>query len=90
MEAMLAGCVPIVADCGGPGEIVTEECGFRIALGNPKTMADEIADAILKLHSYRGMMLSKSTAAHQRIATSYSEESYLQSVEGIYREVFQT
>ncbi len=86
MEAMLAGCVPIVADCGGPGEIVTGECGFRVALGKPQTMADEIADAILKLHSDREMMLSKSTAAHRRIATGYSEESYLQSIGEIYSE----
>jgi glycosyltransferase involved in cell wall biosynthesis len=90
MEAMLAGCVPIVADCGGPGEIVTEECGCRIALENPKTMADEIADAILKLHLDRAWMQSKSTAAHRRIATGYSEQSYLQSIEGIYREALKS
>lgn len=27
MEAMLAGCAPFVADCGGPAHIVTEACG---------------------------------------------------------------
>jgi glycosyltransferase involved in cell wall biosynthesis/GT2 family glycosyltransferase len=30
VEAMSAGCIPVVADCGGPVEIVTEgESGFR-------------------------------------------------------------
>ena len=31
MEAMLAGAVPVVADGGGPGFIVTPECGFNPA-----------------------------------------------------------
>ena len=35
MEAMLAGAVPVVADGGGPGFIVTPECGFKIRVGGP-------------------------------------------------------
>lgn len=36
MEAMLAGCVPIIATCGGPGTAVTDECGVRVPVTSPK------------------------------------------------------
>ena len=48
MEAMLAGCVPIVADCGGPGSAVIDECGVRIPVTTPDDMAEKIADAVVR------------------------------------------
>ena len=86
MEAMLAGCVPIVADCGGPGDIVTNECGFRIPVTTPQRMAEEIAEIVLRLNTERGLLESMGQAAHQHIATNYCEESYLKCINAIYRD----
>lgn len=84
MEAMLAGCVPIVADCGGPAEIVTDECGFRIPISTPRQMAEDIARIILRLNAERGLLESLGKAAHQRIATEYCEDKYLEKTNAIY------
>ncbi len=43
-EALALGAVPVVADFGGPGDIVTPEIGYKIALRNE-------SDLILKLGS---------------------------------------
>ena len=84
MEAMLAGCVPIVADCGGPGDIVTDQCGFRVPLSSPEEMAGAIAAIVCKLDADRSLFKALGLAAHDRIATHYSEDHYLQSIEEIY------
>ena len=49
MEAMLAGCVPVVADCGGPAHIVTDDCGWKIPVGGRAGMIDALAEAIATL-----------------------------------------
>ena len=84
MEAMLAGCVPVVARCGGPGEIVTDACGFRVPAGWPRKMGAEMAQIILRLNAGRELLETLGQAAHQRIATEYSEEKYLESINAIY------
>ena len=86
MEAMLAGCVPIVGDCGGPGEIVTDECGYRVKVSDSQQMAEDITEIICKVDSDRGLIRSLGKAASQRIATDYSQDSYLESIEKIYSE----
>lgn len=84
MEAMLAGCVPIVADSGGPHDIVDENCGFRVPVTTPEKMAAEIAAHIRRLNADRGLLKTLSLAAHQKIAHTYNEESYLKSIRRIY------
>jgi len=86
MEAMLAGCVPIVADCGGPAEIVTDECGFRVPVSTPTKMSEEITKILLRLNQDRSLLESLGQAAHRRIAEHYSDESYLKTINGIYSE----
>jgi glycosyltransferase involved in cell wall biosynthesis len=41
-EALAKGAVPVVADHGGPGDIVRDDVGYRIRLSNERQMAEEI------------------------------------------------
>ena len=46
-EALAFGAVPVVADYGGPGDIVSAQVGYRIPLTDERAMAQEI-DSVLK------------------------------------------
>lgn len=87
MEAMLAGCVPIVADCGGPNYIVTDDCGYRIAVSSREQMVREIVDAIRTIDLDRSIILKKGELASKRIATHFTEDNYRRTVNAIYSAV---
>lgn len=84
MEAMLAGCVPIVADAGGPGTAVTGECGFRIPVESPAQMARDIADAVLRLDQDRALLAQMGAAAPSRIAGQYAHHRFIEAIQTIY------
>lgn len=84
MEAMLAGCVPVVADCGGPNFIVTEDCGCKIPVSSSGKMISRIADAILLLDRNRNLILEKGSRASERIAKHFSEDHYRRMVNNVY------
>lgn len=86
-EAMLAGCVPIVADCGGPGRIVTEECGYKAPVSSLGAVIDEISKAILHLDQNRGVLRNKGLAAAQRILSKFSAENYRVTVNSVYEAI---
>ncbi|HXC35504.1 MAG TPA: glycosyltransferase, partial [Candidatus Acidoferrales bacterium] len=83
-EAMLAGCVPVVADCGGPAHFVTEASGWKVPVGNMAAMVDGLAAAIAALDKDRALLQRKSVEATNRITTSFSEDAYYQTMNGIY------
>jgi len=41
-EALACGAVPIVADFGGPGDIVRPDVGFKVALTNEDDMVEKM------------------------------------------------
>jgi len=84
MEAMLAGCVPIVADWCGPAEFVTPECGYKVAVTDPKKMATEIARILCLLDNDRSLLRIKGDAASTRIRSSYSEAQFLKTMNKIF------
>jgi glycosyltransferase involved in cell wall biosynthesis len=84
MEAMLAGCVPVVADCGGPAGIVTDACGYKITVSNPGRMVDDLAAVILMIDSKREIIQAKGAAAAERIATGFSEGHYRKTMASVY------
>jgi len=84
MEAMLAGCVPIVANCGGPAHIVTDDCGWKIPVGGRAGMIGALAEAIATLHRNRELLRQKGSLAAQRIATGFSEEAYRRTMNEKY------
>jgi glycosyltransferase involved in cell wall biosynthesis len=85
MEAMLAGCVPIVADCGGPADIVASGTGFKVPVTTPAKMAEDIADVICGLHQKQDALKRMGAAARERIKTAYGEDTYLAQVEEVYQ-----
>jgi glycosyltransferase involved in cell wall biosynthesis len=52
-EALASGAVPVVADFGGPGDIVYPEVGYKVALSNENDMVSEIEKILTNLAGNR-------------------------------------
>ena len=67
-EALALGAVPVVADFGGPGDIVTDEVGYRIPLTDEHQMAAQIESVLKHLASDRNHLetLRRQGAAYAR------------------------
>jgi len=85
LEAMLAGCVPVVADNGGPSVAVTEDCGYKIPVSTVDRMAEEIADHIVAMDRDRTIILQKGELASKRVATHYTEDHYCLTINAVYQ-----
>lgn len=83
-EAMLAGCVPIVADCGGPGQMVIEDCGYKVPASSPDALVEELSRIIVQIDSNRDILRKKGPAAAERIARDFSEEHYRNTINSVY------
>ena len=55
-EALATGAVPVVADFGGPGDIVHPEVGFKVPLTNEREMVTEIGKILAHLAGNRGLL----------------------------------
>ena len=86
MEAMLSGCVPVVAGCGGPGWIVTDDSGIRVGVTDARQMAGDIAAALLLFDSDRQLLARLSDGARRRIRSAFHERNYLGHIESAYRD----
>ncbi len=84
MEAMLAGCVPIVADWCGPAEFVAPECGYKVTVTDPIKMATEIARILCILDADRSLLRVKGDAASTRIRSSYNETQFLECMNKLF------
>jgi len=84
MEAMLAGCVPIVADGGGPGTAVAAGCGVRIPIETPQQMARDIGAAVVRFHENRELIPQMGAAAARHIAQQYSHERFITAIREVY------
>ncbi len=59
-EALATGAVPMVADYGGPGDIVHNGIGFKIPLSNEKESISYIQSTLDQLEKDRGRLLELS------------------------------
>ncbi len=55
-EALATGAVPVVADFGGPGDIVHSEVGFKVALTSESGMVAEMERALTELAENRELL----------------------------------
>lgn len=90
MEAMLARCVPVVADCGGPAYIVTDDCGIKVPTDSRGKAVQAIADALLDLQASPAKLNNFAEASRHRIMECFTMEAYLEKTEGIYASAMDT
>jgi len=87
MEAMAAGCVPIVADCGGAGPMARSSGSEPIPVTTTDRMTREIAEVIRRLWLDPERWIDLSHRASEGIQNGYSSEHYRQSMTGFYNVV---
>ena len=83
-EAMLSGCVPVVASCGGPAMLVNENCGFALPPTNPEELAQGIANVLTQLWRSPELLQRLSHASVERVKTYAAEEAYLAGINAAY------
>jgi glycosyltransferase involved in cell wall biosynthesis len=78
VEAMAAGCVPVVHDSGGPREIVTDEVGYRW------TIVDKAVEFVSELIADDGLRRTMSNAAMSR-AENFRPETFEATLANVIR-----
>ena len=86
MEAMLAGCVPVIVDASAQAAVVNEYCGFKIPVGRPDTITEGLADALDFLARNPQRRVEMGRNASMLVEHGFRDESYVQKMTEIYEE----
>lgn len=87
LEAMLAGCVPVVVDASAQGDIVDRKFGFKIPVTSASQITDGIAKALIEVARNPNLRISMGQMASDFVARTYREDVYVRGIEAIYDEV---
>lgn len=86
-EALAHGLPSIVADRGGPAEVIDDTCGRRVEPTDPATYAGGLAHAIRELADDPGLRQRLSDECRVRAATCESFDARIRRVVELYHEV---
>jgi glycosyltransferase involved in cell wall biosynthesis len=90
MEAMAAGCVPVVADCGGAGPMASSAGSKPVKVSTPDAMAQHIGDTLRSLWENPEEWSNLSVKARQGIFEGYSAVNYRAMINRYYEMVVNT
>jgi glycosyltransferase involved in cell wall biosynthesis len=86
LEAMLAGCVPIIVDASAQAAVVDSQCGFKIPVGEASAISAGLANAleILALNPEQRIEMGRKASA--AVEHTFREETYVRRMSAIYEE----
>ena len=87
LEAMSHGLAMVVADRGGPGFVVDDNCGFRVPVVDPKQFADGIAKCIRQLATEPDLIVTLGTAARERVTRQFLWDAKIDRMMELYDRV---
>lgn len=87
IEAAAKGLVPIVMDFGGPAEIVRDETGFRLPLGNTESTVQHLRSILEQLIRDPARIQTIGEAARQQMLREFAWEQRIHKTLAIYRYV---
>jgi glycosyltransferase involved in cell wall biosynthesis len=89
MEAVMAGCYPIVLAGTGAGDIVERAGGAAIQANTPDEAVHQITERLEWCYHTPAEMRRHADLAGENIRTMYSERSYQYAIYGIYAEAIE-
>lgn len=87
LEAMALGVVPVVVDYAGPGELVTPETGFKVAIGSRADIVAGFNAVLTRLVASRGPLHERSDAARLRVQQEFLWPVKARKIVQMYREL---
>ena len=84
VEAMACGCVPVVVDYGGPGGLVTPDCGVKVELGDKDSLIPRFVEALEKYAADRDLRMRHGRAAHRRALDHFSWDAKAKKTLEVY------
>jgi alpha-maltose-1-phosphate synthase len=84
LEAMALGLAPIVVDYAGPAELVTEETGFRIPLGERTAIVAKLREILTALAANPSHTRAVGESARRRVWRLYTWAAKARQVREIY------
>jgi len=85
LEAMALGLVPVVVASGGPGELVTEETGFRVSLGSREAIVAGFRRALETLLARPDEVARMGQRARARVERLFTWEVKAAQILEVYR-----
>lgn len=87
LEAMVAGCFPIVANSSAAGEVVTKYGGEAVAAESISGLVDGLADAITRVWRDRSSLGPRTRDISQRVAHAFSKDLFREELAKAYKQV---
>ena len=84
LEAMLAGCVPVIVDASAQAGVVNDSCGFKIPVGKAADISKGLASAVCLLTEQPQLRIEMGRTASEWVAASFREDSYMSNINRIY------
>lgn len=85
VEAMGAGCVPVVVDYGGPGGLIRgHDCGAAVPLGNKDQLVKRFTEVLERYVDDRELRLRHARAAYERAMSVFSWDSKAAKILEVY------
>lgn len=84
LEAMAVGCVPIVMNYGGPGELVSPNSGFLVNMGTRQQIIERFRAILTQLAADPSLVDARSAPAMQRARELFSWDAKAAQVTQVY------
>jgi glycosyltransferase involved in cell wall biosynthesis len=84
IEAMALGLVPIVVDYGGPGEIVTDNTGFRLPIGSRESIVANLTGLLSELADGRHDLTRLAANGLERVQSLYTWKRKAEQLSEVY------
>lgn len=86
LEAMAMGCVPIVVNYGGPGELVTDATGIRIPMGTREQLIQRFRQALVNILADIGSIDHMRAACRARVFEQFTWQAKARKIVDIYQQ----
>lgn len=84
MEAMYYEKPVLCLDHGGPGDLITSDCGVKVRPGAIQEVIDDFVKALLTLSDSPSLCRDKGKAGKNRLIEKYSWENRIKMIKGVY------